>query len=167
MNAVTHNHSGIIASDAIVPARASRFRVPRRLPSPKGRGQGPMRELMGFIATRSETYAFRYDDGEWMFSSTNREMLAGSMDALRTLGITVDHRIEQTDSPKSFLVVGPDGSSRTLEFSWDSIDYDLMSMSPHVKRIDPALAALIVITCIAACWAGIYAVAHWISQIIR
>lgn len=163
MNAATQSTARATVNDGSVPVRAPRFRLPRRDPAPKGRAQGQMRELLGFIATRSETYAFRYDDGGWMFVDTNRDMLNGSLAALDPLGITVDHRIEQTDSPNRFQVIAPDGSDRTLELSWDSIGYDLMSLPPHVKRYDPRVAALVVLAAVAACWAGIYAVVSWIA----
>ena len=164
MTAITQDiHGGGTAADATDayerPARVSIFRMPPRPASPKGLGQGPMRELMSLMARHSESFAFRFDGGEWLFSATNRSMLHGQVEALETLGLTCDDRIEQTELPTHFLIVGKDGAKRTIEFSWDSIDYDLQSMPPHVKRIGHTSRFLLVAVASAVLWGAIYGVA--------
>jgi hypothetical protein len=167
MTAITQNITGGTHPDDAFdvqerPARVSILRMPPRPASPKGMGQGPMRDLLSLIARHSESYAFRFDGGEWEFSTTNREMLRGRIEALVVLGITCDDRIEQTDLPTHFLIVGKDGTKRTIEFTWDSIDYDMQSMPPHVKRLGHTARAAVLIGACVLLWAAIYGVAKLI-----
>jgi hypothetical protein len=158
----THTIDGAMDIDGVevaplARARTSAFRLPPREPGPRGTAQGALRELLSLIARRSESYAWRYDADEWSFGATDRAMLHGSLEALEPFGIASGHRIEETDSPARFEVVSPDGSKRILELSWDSISYDLMSMPPHVKRLNGLARAGLLGGGITACWVGIYA----------
>lgn len=154
MNAITHDTFGLDSR----PVRTSTFRLPPAPPAPKGRGQGPLRELLSLVSRRSESYAFRWDDGAWNYETTDRAMFDGQLSALDVFGITLDHRIEQTDSPVKFDVLSRDGTKRRLEIVWDSISDDIMSMPPHVKPYSGALSLGLMVGACAASWGGIYGV---------
>lgn len=123
---------------------------------PRGTGQGPLRELLDHISRRSETFAWRIDGGEWRQSITDREMIAGGPDALRSFGIGPDDVVSQTESPVHFEVMPPNGPKRTLQLHWATMDDDLMGMPPHVRRWSGlARIGLIGGMCIASWWAVI------------
>lgn len=125
---------------------------------PRGSGQGPLRELLDFVSRRSETFAWRMDDGEWRHGVVDREMVGGGTHALRHFGIDASDVVTQTESPVRFEIRGADGSRRTLQLHWASIHEDLLGMPPHVRRW-PGLAriGLILGMCVAS-WGVVIAV---------
>lgn len=137
--------------------RAPAFGLPLAEAAPKGPGHGPLRELLAFISRRSESFAWRWDDGTWNHEVTDRAMFEGDILALEPYGIGAGHVIEQTDSPVRFVVTGKGIEPRTLELVWDSISYDLMGMPPHVKKLPGAARVGLLIGGVSLSWVGILA----------
>lgn len=121
-----------------------------------GRGQGRLREMLGFAAGRTETLEWSWDGGPWNLLSTDRDMVHGRIEALQAFGIGTGWRIDETDLPLSFAVTDPEGRSRVLSFRWDGSDDDMMSLEPHVKRWNPAVRTAAVVGFGSLSWLAVY-----------
>jgi len=137
--------------------RAPAFGLPLAEDGPRGPGQGPLRELLALISRRSESYAWRWDDGAWNHDVTDKAMFDGDLTALEPFGIVSGFVVEQTDSPRRFVVSARGKDPRTLELAWDSMDDDVMSMPPHVKKLNGGLRAGILIGGAGLSWVAILA----------
>lgn len=140
------------------PMRSRVAPIPMVQDGPRGPGQGPLRELLGLISRNSESYAWRWDDAEWQFAATDKAMFDGAPEALHPFGLGRNHVVDETDSPVRFLVSHRGEKDRVLELSWDSVEYDLKSMPPHVRKWSGPVRAAALVGGVVASWGAVIGV---------